>query len=851
MSLLNSQKLPHKLSKEELNSLFEKFKQDGDFKAREKIIKHNIRLVLKIVSNLIFKNPSLTNEKDDLESIGLIGLIKSVDTFDIEKNILFSSYASKCITNELFMSFRKYNKYINGISINEFINEEENITIEDVLEDKSEEFIFNIENKEEIKEMFTILDKLKDRDKEIMKLYFGLDNRKQLNHREIGKKLNISRSYVSRIISKNLKLMKDELENYDKQNNKTKGEFNTNNINYYENKCGKLHTVYDILPCIKNQTNVVIDLLKEESKNFIKETYGNDLELAITDKCFNENDKNYFYNVLIPEMEEVLKQVNSNNLNSENMYDEITDKDEDSSTQSNNISENSYAITQINEGGNSYMDFIKYLDKGDLDNAFITLNKYLNSIDKIKYEPLIRNLINISVIEKDDKFTKVLSIINEINSKDFIFDISEYIKDFYETLQEDRLDEANIYLNIIKNSNELGFSKILTGNLQHALYKSIGNIYEREEDDEMENVEDKVINEQVNKNEKETKQYKHKRLRTVYELLDCYDKELVNRRVISKLTEEEKILFDLRNGNDLDNPQPNPKFGKDEKVRFNDYLLQKMKRMIKVDNYKSRPIIKTDKLNAVEDKVNVEEPSENKVINEQANKNEKEIKQGKHKRLRTVYELLNCYDKELVNSRVISKLTEEEKTWFDLRNGNDLDNPKTDPKFGKKESAKFYANLLPKMRRLIKVDNYETSKDRTKIKTNDLNEIKINIEESCENEVINNQVQESIPINLKDSSKNKEVLNLEKEDYIKMLELIKSTSFKEMLNILTPKEALIICLKLGYIDDKYFSTESIANFLGIDESEVNEITKKVLLLYKEKINKFIDDAIVVMQKKLN
>ena len=85
-------------------------------------------------------------------------------------------------------------------------------------------------------------------------------------------------------------------------------------------------------------------------------------------------------------------------------------------------------------------------------------------------------------------------------------------------------------------------------------------------------------------------------------------------------------------------------------------------------------------------------------------------------------------------------------------------------------------------------------------------------------------------------------------EYGKFLELLKTPTFSDMLSILTPKEAVIIMLKLGYIDNKYFSTEKIADFLEIEPSEVSETTKKVILLLKERINNYIDLAINEVSK---
>ena len=89
---------------------------------------------------------------------------------------------------------------------------------------------------------------------------------------------------------------------------------------------------------------------------------------------------------------------------------------------------------------------------------------------------------------------------------------------------------------------------------------------------------------------------------------------------------------------------------------------------------------------------------------------------------------------------------------------------------------------------------------------------------------------------------NQEIINKEQSN-IQMLEIFRSYSFKEMLNYLTPKEAVIICLRFGYIDNRYYSVQAISNFLGISELEVLDITKKILLLFKDNINKYLDNAI--------
>ena len=203
-------------------------------------------------------------------------------------------------------------------------------------------------------------------------------------------------------------------------------------------------------------------------------------------------------------------------------------------------------------------------------------------------------------------------------------------------------------------------------------------------------------------------------------------------------------------------------------------------------------------------------------------------------KLKTIYEYFNTYTKEQVDE-MLGKLTEEERALITLRYGEDLNNP-VPGKLSKDENYKFYSILVPKMKRLLARLKKETKSNK------------------------NSKVEESKPIvaetpvipaekpatEIKDKNN-----NITKEDYIRMLELLKTPTFNQMLGTLTVKESVIISLRLGYIDGKYFSTESIAEFLGIEIQEVIEATKKVLLLYKENINQYIDMAIKTVSNEPN
>lgn len=197
------------LNKTELHDYFEKYKA-GDYTARDILIQHNVRLVIYYV---VTKFKKTSYDLQELVSVGMIGLIKSVDTFDVSKNILFASYATKCIRNEILMFLRKEKKYLNIDSLNRTLNlDEKEITLEDILCDESVELEYDYEKKELYQRLRKVVNMLPELDRKVMELYFGFLNNKPLKQAEIEKQLGFSQSYISRIISRNLKKIKTILE---------------------------------------------------------------------------------------------------------------------------------------------------------------------------------------------------------------------------------------------------------------------------------------------------------------------------------------------------------------------------------------------------------------------------------------------------------------------------------------------------------------------------------------------------------------------------------------------------------------------------------------------------------------
>lgn len=188
---------PPPLSAEREAELLEK-SRNGDDDARNELIEHNLRLVAHIVK----KYYNTGADQDDMISIGTIGLIKAVSTFNTDKGIHLATYASRCIENEILMFFRNQKKTAQDVFISDPIDTDKDgntLTLIDVIADKSD-IADEIDTKIKVEKLQVILPVcLTERERLIIEMRYGLCGREELTQREIAKKLNISRSYVSRI----------------------------------------------------------------------------------------------------------------------------------------------------------------------------------------------------------------------------------------------------------------------------------------------------------------------------------------------------------------------------------------------------------------------------------------------------------------------------------------------------------------------------------------------------------------------------------------------------------------------------------------------------------------------------
>lgn len=199
-------KFPKPLSEEKEKEYLLKSK-NGDIKARNILVEHNLRLV----AHIIKKYYAVNVDQDDLVSIGTIGLIKAINTFDMDKNIKLSSYASRCIENEILMHFRNLKKSSQNVSLEDAVDIDKDgntLKLMDLLS-IDDDFADNLDKKLNLQKINKYLtETLTKRELQIINLRYGLNGTKPLTQREVSSIMNISRSYVSRIEKKALEKLK-------------------------------------------------------------------------------------------------------------------------------------------------------------------------------------------------------------------------------------------------------------------------------------------------------------------------------------------------------------------------------------------------------------------------------------------------------------------------------------------------------------------------------------------------------------------------------------------------------------------------------------------------------------------
>ena len=199
--------LPPPLNKEEENHYVE-LSMQGNTEARNKLIEHNLRLVVFLAKK--YENTKV--DLEDLVSIGTIGLIKGVNTYKLDKNIKLATYASRCIDNEILMYLRKTKKKRTEISFEDSLSfdaDGNELHLEDVLGTEKDVVTKGLEDELDRKMLYKEVSKLTGRDKEIIEYRYGLNGKKELTQKEVASLMGISQSYISRIEKKVIKKLRN------------------------------------------------------------------------------------------------------------------------------------------------------------------------------------------------------------------------------------------------------------------------------------------------------------------------------------------------------------------------------------------------------------------------------------------------------------------------------------------------------------------------------------------------------------------------------------------------------------------------------------------------------------------
>ena len=208
--IAGSQTLPPPLPPEEEQKYIEQLSKKDNLEARQKLVERNLRLVVYIAKK--FENTGIGIE--DLISIGTIGLMKAVNTFNVDKKIKLATYASRCIENEILMYLRKNSKIKGEVSIDEPLNKDgdgNELLLSDILGTEPDITARNLEDEVDKKLLRTSISNLNQREKNIMEMRFGFKTGKEKTQKEVADELGISQSYISRLEKKIIGKMRREI----------------------------------------------------------------------------------------------------------------------------------------------------------------------------------------------------------------------------------------------------------------------------------------------------------------------------------------------------------------------------------------------------------------------------------------------------------------------------------------------------------------------------------------------------------------------------------------------------------------------------------------------------------------
>lgn len=553
--------LPKSLLKEENKRLIE-LMLEGDFDARQKLIESNMRLVTYRVST---RYGSVNYDKEELVSIGNLGLIKAVDTFDPAKETALSTYAIKCIDNEINMFLRKLKKVQKDISLSQPVNissKDKERHIEDFLSDGldiEEEYI----NAETILRVRELVKKLPPALRETISLYYGFNGGKRYTQEEIAKKANCYQSTIQKRLKKAEKLIKRELEkqeqethNYTtpastKDQNQPKKVASANKECKLSGKTTSVKTFYELLSDFsKEDIDSVINRLSEENKSVIMQRYNNGLDSHPT-KNLDKEIKKRFYAVLTCVRKKLRTIANGKKTRFKFLYENFPE----------------YSKSQVDKAisvlSDEEMQLLLTRYNGNFNNrptGKLTTQQsnhfYCVTIPKIKKILISQNDEKAKTKAVPDKKPKTKTKEKKIyHGKTFYELLSPYPKEWvdeaFESLTE---EEKQIILD--RYGGNLNFEPVKTTSTATC----------------------KKIHQSIIPKIKHAIAVKHSekgKCKTIYEYFCKYSREQIDKAIASLSDEEKKIVL-LRYDGDLNNPATG-KLTEAQKRKFYSYIVRKIR----------------------------------------------------------------------------------------------------------------------------------------------------------------------------------------------------------------------------------------------------------------------------------
>ena len=523
--LFVEKKLPKPLDDKEIVEYFIRF-QNGDLKSRETIINHNIKLVLYRVTD---KFSSYAYDMDELVSIGLMGLIKAVDTFDINEEVKFSTYALRCIDNEILMLIRKNKMHKEHVSLSSPISTNKDgseLFLKDVLLTSDEDFVSSIEERELCEKMKKVIENLPDREKQIITLYFGF-NCNPLTQEKIGIQLGLSRSYISRIITGILKTIKLQLENKESENRR------------------RLKTIYEYFNDFsKDEIDNMLSQLNDNEKKLVRLRYGDDLEHPVTDPSWSRENSSIFYGVLCYKMKKILKSnIKTNAKKIKTIYEYFSDfSKEEIDNMLSQLNDNEKKLVRLRYGND--------LEHPVTDSSWSRENYsvfYRSLIPKMKR--LLKNAAK--PVHKGRKLKSIYEYFSDFSKEEIdnmLFQLNDDEKELIRLRYGDDLEHPSTDPSWTRENNYI-FYRSLVPKMKRLLKNTTKPIY------------------------------KNRKLKTIYEYFSDFSKEEID-NMLSQLNEDEKELVRMRYGDDLEHPVTDPSWSKEHSYNFYHSLVPKMKRKL-------------------------------------------------------------------------------------------------------------------------------------------------------------------------------------------------------------------------------------------------------------------------------